>query len=245
MAAPSGAAPTSRPGERREERRGEGRGERRRRGLIGPFTGRQLLAGAVTVLVAAGLLVAVTTPLGSVGPVGPNDPQATQFILDPNAQIGVRPGEVPPALTVTGADGTSLPLADLQGRPIVLEDLRGTAVWLNFWASWCPPCQAETPVIRDLADRYRDRRLTVIGISVQETSPANVAAYAQRYQLGYTIAADSTGEIFRRYAPRGLPTSIFIGPEGAVRSYVLAPLSAAAAMAQIEAILPSGSSATP
>ena len=218
---------------------------RERRGLIGPFTGRQLLAGAMTVVLAAVGLVVVTTPLGTSVPVGPNDPQPTQYILDANAQIGVRPGQVPPALELVAADGTTSPLTDLAGRPIRLADLRGKAVWLNFWASWCPPCQAETPVIRDVADAYRDRGLVVIGISVQESSPENVAAYAGRYQLDYTIAADSTGQIFRRYGPRGLPTSIFIGPEGAVHAFVLAPLSERAAIAQVEAILPQRASTGP
>jgi peroxiredoxin len=211
---------------------------RGRRGLIGPFSGRQLLAAVLSVIVVAVLLAVVTTPLGSVTPVGPNNPQATQFVLNPGAQIGVRPGDLPPELDVTGPDGATEPLRDLDGNPIRLADLRGKAVWLNFWASWCPPCQAETPVVRDIAEAYRDRGLVVIGVSVQESSPENVAAYAARYQLDYTIAADSTGEVYRRYNPPGLPTSIFIGPEGAVRSFVLAPLTEAAARAQVEAILP-------
>ena len=222
-----------------------GPARRERRGLIGPFSGRQLLAGAMTVVVVAVLLVVVTTPLGSALPVGPADPQATQFVLDPNAQIGVHPGDIPPELELIGGDGTARPLIDLTGRPIRLADLRGKAVWLNFWASWCPPCQAETPVLRDVADEFRDQGLVVIGISVQETSPENVAAYVARYQLDYIVAADSTGQIFRRYGPRGLPTSIFIGPEGAVRSFVLAPLSRARAEAQIRAILPGATSAHP
>ncbi|HET7029795.1 MAG TPA: TlpA disulfide reductase family protein [Candidatus Limnocylindrales bacterium] len=216
-----------------------------RRGLVGPFSGRQLLAAAMTVVVVAVLLVVVTTPLGSATPIGPNDPQATQFVLNPDAEIGVRPGQLPPELEIVAADGSRQPLTDLAGKPIRLADLRGKAVWLNFWASWCPPCQAETPVVRDVADAFRDRGLVVIGISVQESSPENVAAYAQRYQLDYTIAADSTGQIFRTYGPRGLPTSIFIGPEGAVRSFVLAPLTQARAIAQVEAILPPGASAGP
>ncbi len=213
-----------------------------RRGLIGPFTGRQLLAAAMSVALLAVLLVVVTTPLGTAPGIGPDDPQATQFVLDPNAQIGVRPGQIPPELEIVGGDGSRQPLTDLAGHPIRLADLRGKAVWLNFWASWCPPCQAETPVVRDVADAYRDRGLVVIGISVQESSPANVAAYAQRYELDYTIAADSTGAVYRLYHPPGLPTSIFIGPEGAVRSFVLAPLSKARAVAQVEAILPDGGS---
>jgi cytochrome c biogenesis protein CcmG/thiol:disulfide interchange protein DsbE len=222
-----------------------GPARRERRGLIGPFGGRQLLAGAMTILVVAVLLVVVTTPLGSAMPIGPNDPQATQFVLDPNAQIGVHPGDIPPELQLVGADGTTTPLTDLAGRPIRLADLRGKAIWLNFWASWCPPCQSETPILRDVADEFRDQGLVVIGISVQETSPDNVAAYVARYQLDYVVAADSTGQIFRRYGPRGLPTSIFIGPEGAVRAFVLAPLSRAGAEAHVRAILPSSASARP
>jgi peroxiredoxin len=219
-----------------------GPARRERRGLIGPFSGRQLLAGAMTVVVVAVLLVVVTTPLGAGVPIGPDDPQATQFVLDPNAQIGVRPGDIPPELELIGDGGTRTPLTDLAGRPIRLADLRGKAVWLNFWASWCPPCQSETPILRDVADEFRDQGLVVIGISVQETSPENVAAYVARYQLDYVVAADSTGQIFRRYGPRGLPTSIFIGPEGAVRALVLAPLSRARAEAQVRAILPGAKS---
>jgi thiol-disulfide isomerase/thioredoxin len=136
------------------------------------------------------------------------------------------------------ADGTTYRLTDLDGNTVRLADLRGKGVWLNFWASWCPPCQAETPVLRDLAERYEDEGLVVIGISVQETTAGDVGRYAERYQLGYTIAPDLSGHIYRLYRPPGLPTQIFIGPDGAVRSFVLAPLTEKAAIAQIEAILP-------
>jgi cytochrome c biogenesis protein CcmG, thiol:disulfide interchange protein DsbE len=159
-------------------------------------------------------------------------------VLDSSATIGVKVGQIAPELSVPLPDGTTYQLTDLNGRPVRLADLHGKAVWINFWASWCPPCQSETPVIRDLAERYADRGLVVIGISVQETSQSDIQAYATRYQLGYTIAADLSGNIFRLYHPPGLPTQIFVGPEGAIRSVVLAPLTEADAMAQIEAILP-------
>jgi cytochrome c biogenesis protein CcmG/thiol:disulfide interchange protein DsbE len=211
---------------------------RERHGLIGPFGGRQLAILAVAVIVVAVGLVVVTTPLGRTGPPTPNDPKATQYVFDPKASIGVRPGQIAPELTVPLPDGTTYQLTDLDGQPVRLADLRGKAVWINFWASWCPPCQSETPVIRDLAERYASRGLAVIGISVQETSLDDVRAYATRYQLGYTIATDLSGYIFRLYRPPGLPTQVFVGPDGAIRSVVLAPLTEADATAQIEAILP-------
>jgi peroxiredoxin len=211
---------------------------RERHGVIGPFGGRQLAILATAVVVVAVGLVVITTPLVRTGPPSPNDPKATQFVLDPSAKLGFRTGQIAPEFSVPLQDGGTYQLTDLDGKPVRLADLRGKAVWINFWASWCPPCQSETPVIRDLAERYADRGLVVIGISVQETSLADIRSYATRYQLGYTIAADLSGHIFRLYRPPGLPTQIFVGPEGAIRSVVLAPLNETDATAQIEAILP-------
>ena len=218
---------------------------RPRRGLIGPFGGRQLLVGVLAVLVSAIVLVVITTPLGNASGLGPGNPQATQFVLGPAPTNGLQPGQLPPELTIAAADGSPAPLLDLDGKPVQLADLRGKVVWLNFWASWCPPCQSETPILRDLADRYRDRGLVVVGISVQESSADNVRAYAQKYQLGYTIAADVTGAVYAAYRLNGIPSSFFIGPEGAIRSIVRAPMNEAQAIAQIEAVLPGAGSGAP
>ena len=209
-----------------------------RRGLIGPFGGRQLLAGAIVILVVGVLLVVVTTPLGSVNPISPNDPQATPYTLGAAPANGLRVGEVPPELTITGPNGQPASLTDLDGRPVRLADLRGKAVWVNFWTTWCPPCQSEVPILRDMSERYRDRGLELVAISVQETSPADVASYAARYGLGYTIGFDGSGKIFHAYKGFGLPTQVFIDENGVIASIVGAPLDEAGATAQIEAILP-------
>jgi thiol-disulfide isomerase/thioredoxin len=207
---------------------------------VGPFSGRQLAAAFGAVVVAVVVLAAVTTPLGNTG-VGPGtvDPRATQYIIGPAPQEGLQVGELAPEFSVPLDDGSTYQLADLDGRPIRLADLRGKAVWINFWASWCPPCQQETPIIRDLAERYRDAGLVVVGIAVQETSPADIRAYAQRYDLGYTIGFDASGDIFRRYRVFGLPTQFFIRPDGVIDA-VGKTVDEATAVARIEAILPKG-----
>ncbi|MDO8484210.1 MAG: TlpA disulfide reductase family protein [Candidatus Limnocylindrales bacterium] len=216
-----------------------------RHGLVGPFSGRQLVAAFGAVVVAVIVLVAVTTPLGNTadGP-GTVDPRPTQYIIGPAPQEGLQAGDLAPEFEVPLDDGSTYQLTDLDGRPIRLADLRGKAVWVNFWASWCPPCQQETPIIRELAERYRDAGLVVVGIAVQETSPADIRAYAERFNLRYTIGFDASGHVFRRYRVFGLPTQFFIRPDGVIDA-VGKTVDEATAVARIEAILPEGSTPAP
>ena len=210
-----------------------------KRGVIGPFSGRQLLAAALALLVTFVVLVAVTTPLGTTGITrGPVDPRATPFVFASPPVEGLRVGSLAPELAVTLAVGSTYQLTDLDGRLIRLDALRGKVVWINFWASWCPPCQQETPILRELSDRYRDRGLEVIGISVQETSPDDLAAYARRYELGYTIGFDGSGHVFRTYKVFALPTQFFIDPTGVIRQVINGPVDEAGAAALIESLLP-------
>jgi peroxiredoxin len=213
---------------------------RGRHGVVGPFSGRQLLVGLAIVLVTAVLLVVVNAPLGSSASAGLPDPKATPFLIGAAGE-GLRPGDAAPDFTTTRADGSTFRLTDLQGRPISLADLRGKAVWLDFWASWCPPCQAEMPVLRQIDEEYRDKGLAIVAISVQESSVADVSAYARKYDLTYTIGADLAGDIFRLYHVYALPTQFFIGPDGVIRSVVQGPLDEAGAAMQVEAILPAAS----
>jgi peroxiredoxin len=187
--------------------------KRERHGLIGPFSGRQLVLAFA-------------------------DPRATAYIISSPPPIGLKIGATAPDFAVTDTDGSTYQLSDLNGAPIRMADLRGKAVWVNFWTTWCPPCQSEVPILRDLSARYKDRGLVLVAISVQETSPADVAAYAAKYQLPYTIGFDGSGKIFHAYKAYGLPTQIFIDANGVIASIVGAPLDEAGATANIEAILP-------
>jgi len=214
------------------------RRERPRHGVIGPFRGRQIITAFVAVLIVAVVLIAVTTPLGQIGATGPGDPRPTAYVLESPPAEGLRPGDVAPELAFTRDDGSAFQLVDLDGRPVRLEALQGRAVWINFWASWCPPCQAETPVLRQMAEQYADRGLTVIGISVQETSVDDVRAYAERYGLGYTVAADLQADVFRRYKVYALPTQFFIGSDGVISTVVQGPVDEARATEIVESILP-------
>jgi thiol-disulfide isomerase/thioredoxin len=213
-----------------------GRGSRR---VIGPFTGRQLSVAAGTVLVCAILLLVATRPIAAgPGSTEPTPiPLATPFLVG-NPAVGLSAGDVAPELTVRGPDGSPAPLLDLQGNPVRLADLRGRLVLLNFWATWCPPCQSETPVLRDLDEAYRARGLSIIGIAVQETTPADVAAYAAKYGLQYTIAFDGGADVFRTYKVYALPTQVLIAPDGRVIEVLNGPLTDAGAGPLLQPLLP-------
>jgi thiol-disulfide isomerase/thioredoxin len=211
-----------------------------RHGLIGPFSGRQLLAGAIAVLLVAIVGVIVTTPLGNTAsPPSVVNPLATPFIIGDAPAEGLQVGAQAPELTIDLGDGSTYQLTDLSGAPITLDALRGKVVWLNFWASWCPPCQQETPILRALSDEYRPRGLEIVAISVQETSPDDVAAYADRYRLRYTIGFDGSGHILRAYRVFALPTQFFLDTNGVIRQIVSGPVDEPGARALIESMLPS------
>ncbi len=207
----------------------------RRRG-VGPFSLRQVTIAIVAMMGAAIIGTLATRPLGSVLP-GLPVPDPSAFLIG-SPIPGLRPGDLAPELEADRPEG-HLQLTDLGGNPIRLADLRGKAVWINFWASWCPPCQYETPTIRSLDKKYRDRGLVIIAIQVQQTVEDG-KAYAARYDLEYTIGADVTGTIFHAYKVFALPTQFFIDPNGVVRQVVNGPLDEARAAQLIESILPPG-----
>jgi thiol-disulfide isomerase/thioredoxin len=214
------------------------------RGGIGPFSRRQLLTILGVVAGATVLLVVLTRPLGpGTGSGAPTAlPGATPYLVG-SPTTGVQVGQLAPELEWLDDAGTTVELRDLDGNPVSLKDLQGKLVWLNFWATWCPPCQGETPVLRDLDEQYRDQGLEIVAVAVQETSVDNVQAYADRYELDYTIAFDASADVFDLYRVFALPTQVFVGTDGKVLRVVNGPLTHETASSWIEAWLPGASPA--
>jgi len=212
----------------------------RRRG-VGPFSLRQVTLAILIVMGTAIVLTLATVPLGSTEP-GLPVPDPSAFLIGQPIP-GLDLGNLAPELEGDGPDGR-VQLTDLDGNPIRLADLRGKAVWINFWASWCPPCQFETPTVRAMDAKYRDRGLIVVAVQVQQTVEAG-RDYARRYGLDYTIGADVTGAVFHTYHVFALPTQFFIDSNGVLRQIVNGPLSETRASQLIESILPEGSTTGP
>jgi cytochrome c biogenesis protein CcmG, thiol:disulfide interchange protein DsbE len=194
-----------------------------RRPFIGPFSLRHVAILVIALLITAVVLVAINTPLA--GTPAEEIPQpGSGFVPVGQAVEGLRLGDVAPEFE--GEIG-SVPvrLHDLDGNEIRLADLRGRPVWINFWATWCPPCQEETPVLRDMYEKYRDGGLALVAVSVQETTVDDVRRYVETYGLDYTVGFDATSAIFHTYRGFGLPTQFFLDRDGVIRKVVLGPVT--------------------
>ena len=205
---------------------------RRRRRGVGPFSLRQLSMVSGVLVVAALVFTILTAQIGTIDPSLPK-PLPTAFVLG-SAVPGLQVGNLAPELETTG--GEAFVLSDLDGNPVRLADLRGRIVWLNFWASWCPPCQFETPTLREIDEKYRDRGVTVVAINVQETVDT-ARAYATRYEWGFTVGADVSAEIFHAYRVFALPTQFIIDRDGVLRQIVNGPLDVKGASAIFDSLL--------
>ena len=205
---------------------------------MGPFSLRQVTIAVLALMSTAILGTLATRPIASLVPQLPV-PDPSAFLIG-SPEPGLRVGDLAPELEGDTANGHVV-LTDLDGKPVRLADLRGKVVWLNFWASWCPPCQYETPTLRAFDQRYRDRGLAVIGIQVQQIVDDG-RAYADRYNLEYTIGADVTGAIYHTYKVFALPTQVFIDADGIVRRIVNGPMTEASATQLLESLLPPAAS---
>jgi len=213
------------------------------RQVIGPFTLRHLVVLLGTLVGVGVLLSVLTTPLSTPGATQPPMP-GSSFVIVGDVTDGLAVGQRAPELEGL-RDGEIVGLTDLDGEQVRLADLRGGPVWVNFWASWCPPCQEELPVLRAMDEVYRDQGLTIVAVSVQETSVEDVRAYAETYGLDYTIGFDGRSEVFKAWLGFGLPTHYFLDADGLIQVRHYGPLSMAQAATIIEGLLASGTAASP
>lgn len=108
---------------------------------------------------------------------------------------------------------------DLAGRPWRLADLRGRAVLLNFWATWCAPCRNEMPTLQQLADLYGPSELAVVAMNFRE-SASTAQRFVKSTALTLPVVLDAAGANARALGVSVFPTTLLIGADGAPRQRV-------------------------
>ena len=108
-------------------------------------------------------------------------------------------------------------LKDTAGRSVRLADYRGKVLLLDFWATWCAPCQVEIPAFVELSDKYRDRGFAALGIVVQDRF-ANALPFARKHRMNYPVLdADGRDDVETAFGPfLGLPTSLIVARDGRI-----------------------------
>ncbi len=114
-------------------------------------------------------------------------------------------------------------LPDSAGKPVRLSSLRGKPVFLNFWATWCPPCRKEMPDLQAFHDKHADK-IQMLGVNWGET-PADGTRFLDEFGVTYANLFDADGKMFVLYQLSGLPTSFFIDEQGIIRGVWLGPMS--------------------
>ena len=110
------------------------------------------------------------------------------------------------------APAFTLDRLDRDGQ-LAIADLKGKAVIVNFWASWCIPCRDEAPVLQKTYERYRDRGLVVLGVDVNDFHQ-DARRFMKRYGLTYPVVYDGKGSTVGKWGVRGFPETFFVDRTG-------------------------------
>ncbi len=135
------------------------------------------------------------------------------FVLFTAATLALFTLALAPRSQARDTSAPSFELVDCHGKPVTLEQYRGKPLVLNFWASWCPPCQVEIPALSSFSQAHPE--VAVVGVAVDSGPSDHMPELRTRLGIPYEIYA-GTSRMLRDYGVRGLPTTIVVDGQGQV-----------------------------
>lgn len=208
--------------------------------IVGGVIALAPVPGAATPSPAASAEASVAPPASEApsGPVpaGSEAPSGSVAPVEPSAStvaeaFGI--GEPAPSLVLPLVGGETIDLASLRGKP----------VWVNFMATWCPPCQDELPLMGGFAARYEDTGLVVLAVDVKEDVAA-VQTFFKDMNLFFPVALDADGAAQAEWGAAALPVHYWIDKDGIVRDGALGGIGPDVMAQGLQSILP-GVTVTP
>jgi cytochrome c biogenesis protein CcmG, thiol:disulfide interchange protein DsbE len=127
---------------------------------------------------------------------------------------GALPSPVAPDVSLTLFDGSRVALSELRGRAVVV----------NFWGSWCVPCREEAPVFTRLAREYERDGVTFLGIAVWDTD-SDARAFLKQFSIAYPTGMDGNGRVAIEFGVKGVPETFFVRPDGTMSRRWIGPIN--------------------
>ena len=143
--------------------------------------------------------------------------QAKGYEVTLGEEVGLKENQLAPDFT----------LFDLDGKDVTLSDLRGKRVVLNFWATWCPPCEAEMPHMQKYYEKFAEEdNVEIVGVNLmyaQETVE-RVEKFVENYNITFPILYEIDESVASQYEIITIPSTFMIDTEGRVQKNIIGPL---------------------
>lgn len=141
-----------------------------------------------------------------------------KFEIDKSTiEVGIQKGKLAPDFILT----------NLKGEPVKLSDYRGKKVLINFWATWCPPCQAEMPHMQKFYANYESKDVVVLGVNLSFTEKGSdsVQAFVDEQGLSFPIVLDKEANVADLYQVSAYPTTYFVDAHGVIQERLQGAIS--------------------
>ncbi|HTT75941.1 MAG TPA: TlpA disulfide reductase family protein [Candidatus Binataceae bacterium] len=166
----------------------------------------------VTLLVALGLIAYLQFGTAPIQQISPD--VANQVAAEAPADSTVAAGKM----------ASDFRLPTLGGQQVSLSSMRGKVVFLNIWATWCPPCREEMPSIEALYEKFKnDKNFVVLAVSQDSDGRAPVASYVEKHGLKFDVLLDPENEVGEAYDVSGIPETFIIDQKGRIVAHHIGP----------------------
>jgi len=137
--------------------------------------------------------------------------------------FSVKREETPMTKAVVGLNAPEFSLSDPSGKTYTLSELKGSVVFINFWATWCPPCIEEMPSIQNLYNGFKDKKEFRMVTILFKDDYGKAMAYLKQNNYAIPVLIDGNGKAAKAYGVTGVPETYIVDKQGVLRQKVIGP----------------------